>query len=208
MEELKFEKKPAYVILWGVNIILFIGLVILYFVFFSHPSSKQNRPKMPNTASGQSLKVAYVNSDSILANYQLAINKKNDLDVKSRQLEAEITTKQKGFEKDASYFQEQVSKNALSQQSAQQIYEELMKEQQSISDLQQQYTAELAQNEMEINSMLLDTLTNFLKRFNQSNGYDYILGVNRAGNIFLTNEQYDITQEVIDGLNMEYLKKK
>ncbi|MCX6234769.1 MAG: OmpH family outer membrane protein [Bacteroidetes bacterium] len=207
MEEPVIEKKHLSRIVWIVNIILFVGMVILYFIILSHPTPKQKKIRNTTNTIGQSIKIAYVNSDSILANYILAIDKKKELEAKSQKLETEILAKQNGFEKDASYFQEQVNKNALSQQSAQQIYEELMKEQQKIYDLQQQYTAELAQNEMDINSMLLDTLTNFLKRYNLVDGYDYILGVNRAGNVFYTNEQFDITQEVIDGLNEEFQSK-
>jgi outer membrane protein len=191
-------------VLLYVNVVLFIGLVILYIIVFGHKTPKPTVIDSHVAESGLPLKIAYVNSDSILANYKMAIIKKNELESKSNALQAEIAQKQKAFEKDANYFQEQVNKNALSQQSAQEIYEELMKEQQKIYSLQDQYSAELSQNEMDINMMLLDTLTNFLKRYNIPYGYDYILGFNKAGNIFLTNEKYDITDAVIEGLNKEY----
>ncbi len=204
MEEIKPDKKPTGQVLLYVNVVLFIGLVILYIIVFGHKTPETKVTGSQTVQPGRPLKIAYVNSDSILANYKMAIIRKNELEAKSKSLQAEITQKQKAFEKDANYFQEQVNKNALSQQSAQEIYEELMKEQQKIYSLQDQYSAELSQNEMDINMMLLDTLTNFLKRYNIPYGYDYILGFNKAGNIFLTNEKYDITDAVIDGLNKEY----
>jgi outer membrane protein len=204
MEEIKPDKKPTGQVLLYVNVVLFIGLAILYIVVFGHKTPETKVTGSQTVQPGRPLKIAFVNSDSILVNYKMAIIKKNELEAKSNSLQAEITQKQKAFEKDANYFQEQVNKNALSQQSAQEIYEELMKEQQKIYSLQDQYSAELSQNEMDINMMLLDTLTNFLKRYNIPYGYDYILGFNKAGNIFLTNEKYDITDAVIEGLNKEY----
>jgi len=81
------------------------------------------------------------------------------------------------------------------------------REQQKIIEMQESYSIELAQAEMVVNLVLLDSVTNFLNRFNHEHNFDYILGYNKAGNIFLTNPEYDLTDIVVEGLNTEYADK-
>ena len=55
-----------------------------------------------------------------------------------------------------------------------------------------------------MNSTLVDSVRNYLKRLNEIYNYDYILGYNNTGNIFLAKDTFDITNDVIEGLNREY----
>ena len=55
---------------------------------------------------------------------------------------------------------------------------------------------------------LLDTLNGFLKRFNATYRYDYILGYKTAGEILIASDTLDITTVVLDELNKEYRAHK
>ena len=82
-----------------------------------------------------------------------------------------------------------------------------MQEQQKIVDLRDRYSADLQQQEYELNVMLLDSVTNFLKRYNARYKFDYILGYNKGGNIFLANDTLNITSDVIREINQEFFSK-
>jgi outer membrane protein len=190
------------------NIILFIGLAVLYILFFTKgPSTNTSVAKSINKINSGALGIAYINNDSVLANYEMVKRMRKDLQSKSGRLESEITAKQKAYEKDASYFQEQVKNKSISEQSAQEIYQQLMQEQQKIVDLRDKYSADLQQQEYELNVMLLDSVTNFLKRYNSRYKFDYILGYNKGGNIFLANDTLNITNDVIREINQEFFAK-
>ncbi|MCK5839251.1 MAG: OmpH family outer membrane protein [Bacteroidales bacterium] len=191
------------------NIILFIALGYLYYLHFSAKDTPLESPRKTPEAPvlKGSTRIAYINSDSILLNYKLAIEKSRSLESKGNRLEVEIRTRQAQYEKDATYFQQQVQAQSISEESAQEIYSQLMQEQQKILEMQELYSNELAREELGINLMLIDSLSSFLKRLNQSNYYDYVLGYTKGGNIFLTNERFNITNVVIEGLNMEYEEK-
>ena len=73
--------------------------------------------------------------------------------------------------------------------------------------MKDEYQRELANDEYMINSLLVDTVTNFLKRYNKDLKFDYILGYNKNGNIFLTNDTFNITNQVLVELNKEYQAK-
>jgi outer membrane protein len=58
-----------------------------------------------------------------------------------------------------------------------------------------------------MNETLIDTVTNFLKRYNKVYKFDYILGYKMAGEILLANDTLDITSDVVKALNQEYKDK-
>lgn len=190
-----------------INAILFIAVVVLYVLFFTEKKQASVQGILPQDLTGSALRIGYVESDSILAHYSLALEKSKELEEKGKNLEATLKKRQDQYEKDASYFQEQVSNNKLTEQSAQYIYNQLMEEQQKIYDLQNQYSAELADLEVQVNIMLLDSVTNFLERYNRQFNFDYILGHNPGSNLLLKNPKYNITKQVIEGLNNEYSGK-
>lgn len=203
------KKSNTNTILTIANAVLFVGLVILYFLVLS--PGKNNTPNyavMQKMASGGSVTVAYVNSDSILTHYEFVKSMRNELESKTTRLETELKKKQAAFEKDAAYFQEQVNKKAISEASAQEIYGQLMAEQQKLYDLREQYSAELSKQEYDLNLLLLDSLNNFLERYNKKMNFDYILSYNKGGSILTANDSLDITNDVLRLLNDEYSAAK
>ena len=158
-------------------------------------------------ANKGSMSVAFVNNDSILSKYELVIKMRTDLEAKGKRLQDEVAAKQKAFEKDAAYFQEQVAKKAITDKSAQEIYGQLQQNQKTITDLRDRYAAELQQSEMDMNVALIDSVMNFLKRYNDKYKFDYILGFTKGGNILYANDTLDVTNDVIKELNIAYHKK-
>jgi len=192
-----------------INAVLLIGLIILYFIVLK----PGNKSEVDNSAIQQKLSsgnitVAYVNSDSILAHYDLVKSMRTSLESKSSELESELKRKQATFEKDAAYFQEQVNKQTISETSAQEIYTQLMAEQQKLYELREKYSAEIARQEYDLNLVLIDSLNNFLSRYNKTVNYDYILSYTRGGNILVANDSLDITNSVLKLINQEFTTSK
>jgi outer membrane protein len=208
-ENIRERPRPSHSLLVVLNIALLIGLIVLYFLFFSE-KGKDSGAGMVNAlakANKGSISVAFVNNDSIFAHYDLVKKLRSEFDAKTERLSGEVAAKQKAFEKDAAYFQEQVQKKALSEQSSQEIYSSLQENQQKINDLRDQYSSELQKDEMDMQVVLLDSVMNFIKRYNTRYKFDYILGFNKVGSILYANDTLDITKDVIKELNNEYQAK-
>lgn len=197
-------KSNLNLILTIVNALLFIGLIILYFVVLK--SDNQPTSAIQKASSG-SMTLAFVNSDTLLANYNLVKQMREELEKSSTQYERELQNKQSAFEKDAAYFQDQVNKKTISESSAQEVYSSLMAEQQKLYDLREKYSTELAKREFDMNQLLLDSLNNFLARYNKKMNFDYILSYNKGGSILAANDSLDLTDEVLQLLNAEFEKK-
>lgn len=198
-------KSNLNLVLTVVNAILLIGLIILYFIVLK----ADNQPTAAiQKASSGSVSLAYVNSDTILANYLLVKQMRDELEKSSALYEKELQNKQSAFEKDAAYFQDQVNKKTISDASAQEVYSSLMAEQQKLYDLREKYSSDLARKEFDMNQLLLDSLNNFLDRYNKKMNFDYIFSYNKGGSILTANDSLDLTDEVIQLLNAEFEKKE
>ena len=58
-----------------------------------------------------------------------------------------------------------------------------------------------------LNQQLSDSLTTFLETFNADGRFHVILSNSAKDNVLMANEAYDITDEVIAGMNARYSKK-
>jgi outer membrane protein len=197
-------KSKLNIALTVVNLVMLAGLIVLYFIILGPRKGEPGNQALVQKSAQGGVTVAYVNSDSIMAHYDLVKSMRNTLETKTAALENELKRKQSSFEKDAAYFQEQVSKQTISETSAQEIYAQLMAEQQKLYELREQYSAELSRQEYELNLVLIDSLNNFLERYNRRMNFDYIFSHARGGNILTANDSLDITEEVLRQLNTEY----
>lgn len=190
--------------IWKIlNIISLLGIIAL---FFLHLSSEGESPETVREASSPAIKqkIVYINSDTLRANYQLVKEMNATLEEDYSARERDISLRQQRYEKDASYFQQQVESGALSEQSAQIIYEDLMKNQQQLLDLRDQYTEEIAEREYRMNERYVDSVYSFLERYNKDGRFDYVLGYSRGSGILNAKDTLDITWDVIRQMNAEY----
>ena len=191
------------------NIIMFIGLILLYVLFFTTKKTEiiKTTPVYQKTGN-KAMSLVYVNIDSLNAKYEFVKVLKNDLESTGKKLQSEILSEQNAFEKEAADFQKQVADNAIPEAKAKMIYEALMEKQQALGEKKDRYTQEVANKELDMNMRLLDTVTSFLKRYNHKFNYDYILGMKTAGEILIANDTLDITKDVLNTLNTEYSARK
>ncbi|MEI7980526.1 MAG: OmpH family outer membrane protein [Bacteroidota bacterium] len=191
------------------GIILLAGLLILYILFFlNKKQAGMAAPLNTQKSAGKSLSVVFVNIDSINSNYEYVKVLRRDLEGTGKKLQAEVLSEQSALEKEAADFQKQISANAISEEKAKLVYEQLMQKQQGLMQKKDRYTQMVAEQEMNMNLKLVDSVTTFLKRFNRSYGFDYILGYKTGGEILVSSDTLDITRQVLDALNKEYADRK
>ncbi len=155
------------------------------------------------TAEG-SIKVAYVDIDSLLNNYKFSVKLRNDMLRKSENMRMTLSEKGKAIQADMEDFQRKVENNVYAtRQRAEEEQARILKSQEEFARLEQRLVNELSAEEQKNNLTLRDSINNFLSEYNETHGYDLILS-KMADNILLGNKSLDITKEVIDGLNSRY----
>ena len=187
-------------------VISILALAISSLLFFLNSKENKAATSLPVTQTDASgLKIAYIDADSIMVHYLLVEKLMSALESRGLELEKDLQQKQKLYEKDAAYFQEQVKKGSISEESANTIYEKLMQKQQELMNLRDKYAQEVGYLESQMNKQLLDNVSDYLER-NNNFQYDYILNYSYTGDILLKNPKFNITDSVVEGLNKEYIQ--
>ena len=171
-------------------------------------SCNNQSPKMDNqpaaATSGDGLKIAFVEVDSLMTQYTFAKDYSVTLQKKSNNARNTLNQKGSALQAAAANFQQKLNNNgfqsreqAASQQAA------IERQQRDLQELQARLENELANETAKFNEALRDSLQNFLKDYNKDKKYDLILS--KAGdNILTADKKLDITQDVINGLNKRY----
>lgn len=194
-----------------INIVLFVGLIALYAVNFWGSAPDTDATVAPEPASTVERQIAeathalaYVDNDILMENYMMAIAMNAEFEAEQRRFENDLDRRQRNFQIEVERFQRDVQRGHVSMEEAQVLEQELMMQQQDLIQLNETYRERLARKEFEMNSELLDNIRDFLDRYNEAYGYDFILGYARGGGILHANKAYDITAEVLEQLNKEY----
>lgn len=190
-----------------ISIVLFIAVAVLYILYFTGIKSVApvaEGQSVPGAQNG--LRIAYVKTDSLILNYDLAQDLHDEFTRKQEAYTKEYAAKRSAFEKEAAAFQEKVKRGGfLTEQRAIQERDRLMGKEQEIVNLDKELSSKLSDIQAENNKKLLDNVINYLKKYNETHNYDYILN---ASNILIGNESYNITALVLKALNEEYQASK
>lgn len=160
-------------------------------------------PKAEKTAL-ENLKIRYIDEDSIMANYNLAkdineamLRHQNQFDAAQKQRGNEISkfgnAMQQKYQNNQYLTEEAFNADQAKLQKMQNDAENYL------ANLQQSIQNELNQSQIQ----LLDSIDNFMKDYAKKKGFDMVL--RKSATLFI-DEKYDVTDEVIEGLNKRYNK--
>jgi len=177
------------------NIILILAVGFLYFQVFS------NQVSAAESSESEELSVAYINSDSILLNYEAFREQSEALAQKERDADADLQAKGSQFEREMQQVQQRMQQGLLAPNQIQQEQQRLARKQQQLMQERDQVAQSLMQETQALNQMLQDNLMNELEKIKQEEGYDMIFSYAQGGQILLANDNMDITDRVLKALN-------
>ena len=151
--------------------------------------------------------IVYVNSDSLLANYEYFKDVRTRLQGKAEAKEKSLRSQAESFQKEVQRFQQQAANMTVQQASA--TEQRLMQKQQQLQALQQSSGNELMSEESEEMKKIYDQVESYLKKLSEEKGYKMVLTYQRGNSAILYSDSTrDITTEVVEGLNREYESEK
>ena len=197
----------------GISVVL---AILVGYLFFQKGGNTEIAPlNLPVTtnADGQStikpVIVAYFNGDSIMAKYTFFQDKKvmleGNVKTSENQLRQEAANKQKEIEELVNYARTSELTEENKAEVEQRIYELQMEMQQS----EDKASNTLLDKQNAANLEMMDRIEAYAKEYAQQNGIDYVLSYQRSAQvIFYSNPAYDITAQLLAGLNARYLEEK
>ena len=163
-----------------------------------------DKPVQGSATATDGMRIAYVEVDSLMSQYEFCKEYMAVLQKKSNNARNTITQKGKQLQAAAANFQQKLQNNGFtSREQAESVQAAIQRQDQDLQELQSRLGAELDAETAKYNNALRDSLQNFLKDYNKTKKYDLI--ISKAGdNILFADKKFDITNDVINGLNKRY----
>ncbi len=172
------------------------------------PATKENPNATAPVVAEGGLKIAYVDTDTLLAHYEYAKELEAELKAYRDQQEANGRQQVEKFQRDYQDYLKNGSTLTLSQQQAKEA--ELKQRAERMATLEQELLAKVAERQITENTKLLNAIFAFVREYNEQNQqFDIILRKTFENTpVLYVNPAMDITQEILDGLNAEYAQVK
>ncbi len=182
--------------------ILLVAVSVLYYLHFSASASKSGTA---NVAVGD-LTIAYINSDSVLKNYDFLRDNKVVLEAKTKKMDSDYRNRAQSLQNEITAYQRNQANLTIGQARA--LEEDLTKKQQNLQMYQQTLSQELMNEESKLNKELYDRITAFLKKYSAENSIQVVLKFDPTSDVLYGGESLDITGIVVTGLNESYKVEK
>ena len=184
------------------NGILIIAVAFLYYDEFADSDNPEEAVNN-NELSLENLSIAYVNSDTLLTNYNYYEEVSNKLDEKRLQLQQEYTRRAEGLQKQIEDYQRTMTNLTIAQARA--VEEDLGRKRQNLLQYQETISQELMREEAAITQELYEKVSSFLKTYGDSNNLQVVLTYSAGSGLLYANDALNITDQVISGLNSLYV---
>ncbi len=191
-----------------VNFTLLLGLASMIFASCQTEKSTGD-PSLKSTndtlSENGTFPVAYIDTDSLLRQYGLAIDLQEELLKKEEKSRTNFNEEAKKLQSQMTEFQRKVQNNGfLSRERAEQEQRNLMARDQELQNLNAKLSQELMGEQEMVNRQLRDTLTTYLTELNFDGRYKLILTNTMSDNVLYSVPGVNITQQVADALNKRY----
>ena len=151
-------------------------------------------------------KLAYVNSDSLLAHYNYYEEVAAALQEKRSSMESDYNRRAQALQGQVDDYQRTYLNMTVPQARA--VEEDLMNKRQELAVFQESVRQELMREEAEITTILYENVSKYLKQYGDENGLEIVFTFTPGSGLLYANEALDITDIVIESLNEEYLDSK
>lgn len=182
------------------NVVLLVAVVVLYVLHFNGNAAPDGNSESGNSQiNPENFAIAYVNSDSLLKNYDFFKELEKQLIAKRDKLNSEYKNRAEGLQREIANFQSTAGNMTISQARA--VEEDLQKKQQNLMMYQEQLGQQLMGEEAKMNAELYGKVSEYLRDFGLDKNLQLVLTYTKGSGVLYANDSLDITNQVLVGLN-------
>jgi outer membrane protein len=197
-------------VLPAITALLAILVAVLFYLHFnSHSQIDKISSKVINqdTLANKPLKIAYVDLDSIQEKYEYYREKMNQFDKKKESADRELNNSFQKIENERVAFVQRG--NSITQVEAEAFQRDYTRKMQNLENQKRVMEGQIQEEGIKTMEELRKRINDFLGGYNQEKDYSYIFSYSAGLNVlFYKDTTYNITTEVVAGLNDAYRKSK
>lgn len=152
--------------------------------------------------------IVYVDLDRILMEYDMANDLRSVVETKVQNIQAEVNRRGKKLENDVMDFQNKIDKGLMTRSVAEVQGQKLQQQEAEFNNYAAQKQQEIQEEQMVMMNQLGDAIQTYLAKYNEEKKYAMILTNSGGAPVITADPALDITDDVLAGLNEEYIKTK
>jgi outer membrane protein len=190
------------------NIILLVAVAVLFYLHFSS-KEKTAMPVVRSATSDTSrsrsdFRIAYFELDSIESSFAMVKDITKDLNEKEQQLTNQLSRMEKQLYDRAGEYQSKAK--TMSQTESEMATNDINRMKKDFDDQKERSRQEYQNYSFRRTNEVKQAIQDFLAEYNKTRGYAYIIS-NESGFMYYKDTIYNITSDVVKGLNARYKKK-
>jgi outer membrane protein len=189
----------------GMNIVLAIAVAILFYFQFAPKKTENSAGGSSKSLPEGSFKIAYFESDSIQNNFEYFKEIRSVLQAKDQANSRQLNELKTIFTN--KYQDLQKSAQSLSQAELANRQQELVQMEKTYQGKEQMMAQEMQDDSFKKLQDVKKKIEDYLKEYNKGKGYSYIFS-SAPEFMYLKDTTYNITEDLIKGLNKLYPKKQ
>jgi len=188
------------------SVLSLILVGVLFYLHFSSPKKADPAITHHVNNSNDDFKIAYFDIDSLQSKYEYFKDVSTQVKTKENSMTAQLNTLQQTYQKRMKELQQKgPSMNQTEAEAAQREYAQM---QQKYQEKQMSMEQDLKKHQLDMMTDVRNKIEDYLKEYNKQKGYAFILSYEPGFMLYYKDSLYDITSDVINGLNAEYKTKK
>jgi len=192
------------------SVISLIAVVVFGILFLTKDGKKAEAPAEGEATEAAACKgdIVYIDLDRVLMEYDMANDLRSVVETKVQNIQAEVNRKGKKLENDVKTFQEKIDKGLMTRSVAEVQGQKLQQQEAEFNNYAAQKQAEIQEEQVVMMNQLGDAIKTFLDKYNEEKQYAMILTNSGGAPVITADATLDITDDVLAGLNEEYIKTK
>lgn len=160
-------------------------------------------------------KIVFYDADRLTAEYDMANDKLSALETKVKGIQNEITRRENNLKAEMNSFQQKYEKGLLTRSVAEEQGAQIQKKQNDYQAYAVRKQEEIAEEQAVTMRQIYDAINTYIQKFNEEHHYSMILATTSGAQggllsvpVTAGDPALDITDQILKGLNDEYVKSK
>ena len=192
------------------SVISLIAAITFGVLFLTKDTKKADAPAEGEATEVVASKgdIVYIDLDRILMDYDMANDLRAVVETKAQNIQAEITRRGKKLESEVKSFQEKMNKGLMTRSVAEVQQQKLMQQEQEFNEYAAKKQQEIQEEQVVMMNQLAEAIKTFLDNYNAEKQFAMILTNNGGAPVITADAALDVTDDVLAGLNDEYIKTR
>lgn len=195
-------------LVWNIILSLVAGfLLVAHFGSKKGTASGSKKTNGDTSATAKQFRIAYFEMDSVAVKFHLAKDFQTEVMSREEAINTEMTNRTKAIQQKITYYQNEAQAGKLSQEQSDVASREIKSMDDEMKNRKQQLDQDYNNYAMTKQNEIKTKIKSFIAEYNIKNGYTYIVS-DDPGLFYYQDTAYNITADVIKGLNEKYKPEK